>query len=82
MEGLPMTGTVTYELPMTLVLSLDGDGAAGFRDLCADHRQMMVDAFFANLLAAANSMAPPGNLLIRGGDLDEEARRVLGTTAT
>lgn len=80
LNNQPMTGTVTYDLPMQLVLNLDQEGAEDFRDLCAHHRQMMVDEFFTNLLRTINMTAPPGNVLIRAGDIEEEIRRELPTS--
>lgn len=79
MEDVPMEGTVTYDIPLRLVLNLDGEGMGRFRELCAHHRQAEVDNFMDHILLLVNAAGGSTGALIRADDIDTEVKR-LSTT--
>lgn len=76
---LPMGGTVTYELPLKLILNLD-DPRAGvaFRELCGEHRQVAVDQLVELMLAVWNAGGGGFGVFVRDVDIDEEMARITG----
>jgi len=77
LDDLPMEGTVTYELPLKLVLNLDDEQVgAAFRELCATHRQRAVDDLIEILLAMFNTGGHGFGVLMRDLDLDTELEQL------